>query len=227
MPENKGFRGITRKSLEKAKVERKELCKLFDVASFFENHIKLINSLDMNVDIKEHIKTFIHKAEEENRSAEFLSHLKYKKLFNQIDYIILYLETMENIYKINNKTLKDSLLLPKYLKNGLRISYNQEKDMDIMKDINKLVINFFNHHELVNNKKIISYFKWFNDFLNIPLDQIVVKLDSKYMSNYTEKSVTFSYSEEYFNLNVLDYFLMQGNEDIVYFFIIFTCCIIF
>lgn len=197
--------------------KNKELCKLFDVASFFENHIKLINSLDMNVDIKEHIKTFIHKAEEENRSAEFLSHLKYKKIFNQIDYIILYFETMENIYNINNKTLKDSLLLPKYLKNGLKISYNKEKDMDIMKDINKLVINFFNHHELVNNKKIISYFKWFNDFLNIPLDQIVVQLDSKYMSNYTEKSVTFSYSEEYFNLNVLDYFLMQGNEDIVYF----------
>jgi hypothetical protein len=29
VPENRGFRGITRKSLEKAKVERKELCKLF------------------------------------------------------------------------------------------------------------------------------------------------------------------------------------------------------
>ena len=87
----------------------------------------------------------------------------------------------------------------------------------IDQDINKLVINFFNHHELVNNKKIISYFKWFNDFLKIPLDKIVVQLDSKYMSNYTEKSVTFSYSEKYFNLNVLDYFLMQGNEDIVYF----------
>lgn len=197
--------------------KNKELCTLFDVASFFENHIKLINSLDINVDIKEHIKKFIHKAKEENRSAEFLSHLKYKKLFNQIDYIILYLETMEHIYNSNNATLKDSLLLPKYLKNELRMSFNKEKDIDIMKDINKLVINFFNHPELVNNKKIISYFKWFNDFLNISLDQIVVQLDSKYMSNYTEKSVTFSYSEEYFNLNVLDYFLMQGNEEIVYF----------